>query len=65
MGLQQQCLSNVISKTPMFILDLKLTFENHLDNILAKNKPRHLLPRATLITIYKAFVRPYVDYGDV
>ena len=49
----------------MFILDLKLTFENHLDNILAKNKPLHLLPRATLITIYKAFVRPYVDYGDV
>ena len=23
------------------------------------------LPRQALITIYKAFVRPYLDYGDV
>ena len=24
-----------------------------------------LLPRAVLITIYKAFIRPHLDYGDV
>ena len=24
-----------------------------------------MLPRATLITIYKAFVRPHLDYGDI
>ena len=27
-------------------------------------KLQNLLPRSTLITIYKAFVRPYLDYGD-
>ena len=24
-----------------------------------------VLPRASLITIYKSFVRPHLDYGDV
>ena len=24
-----------------------------------------MLPRITLVTIYKAFVRPYLDYGDI
>ena len=24
-----------------------------------------MLPRAKLITSYKAFVRPYLDYGDI
>ena len=24
-----------------------------------------LLPRSLLITIYKAFVRPHLDYGDI
>ena len=23
------------------------------------------LPRAALITIYKAFIRPHLDYGDI
>ena len=26
---------------------------------------QNLLPREALITIYKPFVRPYLDYGDV
>ena len=26
---------------------------------------RNILPRTTLITIYKAFIRPHLDYGDV
>ena len=55
------------------ILDFKLTFEEHLNNVLAKvnkavgllRKLRNLLPRTTLITIYKAFIRPHLDYGDV
>ena len=55
------------------ISDLKLTFEEHLNNALAKvnkavgliRKLRHLLPRTTLITIHKAFNRPHLDYGDV
>ena len=55
------------------ILDFKLTFEDHLNNVLGKvnkevgllRKLRNLLPRTTLITIYKAFIRPHLDYGDV
>ena len=54
-------------------VDFKLTFADHLNNVLAKvNKTiglllkfRNLLPGTTLIVIYKAFVRLYKDYGDV
>ena len=28
-------------------------------------KLRHILPRYSLITIYKSFVRPHLDYGDI
>ena len=28
-------------------------------------KSHNLLPRSALITIYKAFVRSYLDYGDI
>ena len=55
------------------ILDFKLTFEEHLNNVLAKvnkavglsSKLRNILLRAALITIYKAFNRPHLDFGDV
>ena len=55
------------------ILDVKLTFEEHLKNVFNKTnktigllrKPSNLLPRQALVTIYKAFVRPPLDYGDV
>ena len=55
------------------ILDFKLTFEEHLNNVLAKvnkavgllRKLRNILPRTTLVTIYKAFIRPHLEYGDV
>ena len=55
------------------ILDFKLTFEEHLNNILAKvnkaagllHKLRNILSKTTLITIWKAFIRPHLDYGDV
>ena len=54
-------------------LDFKLTFEEHLNNALAKvkkavgplRKLRNILPRTTLITIYKAFIRPHLHCGDV
>ena len=26
---------------------------------------RHSLPRKFLVTIYKAFLRPVIDYGDI
>ena len=55
------------------ILDFKLTFEEHLNNVLAKvnkavgllRKLRNILPRTTLITIHKAFIGPHLDFGDV
>ena len=54
------------------ILDVKLTFEEHLKYVFNKNKTigllrklSNLLPRQALVIIYKAFVRPYLDYGDV
>ena len=28
-------------------------------------KLQHVLPRYALITIYKSFIRPYLDYGDI
>ena len=60
-------------KSTLVSLDFKLTFEEHLNNVLAKvnkavgflRKLRNLLPSATLITIYKAFIRPHLGYGDV
>ena len=55
------------------ILDIKLTFEEHLKNGFNKanktirllRKLSNLLPRQALVTIYKEFVRPHLDYGDV
>ena len=53
-------------------LDQELDFLEHLKNIEAKvNNLTALLwklqtipPRPTLLTIYKAFIRPHLDYGD-
>ena len=55
------------------MLDLKLTFEEHYKTVLSKTnrtkglmrKLQNLLPREALITICKAFVRSYLDFGDV
>ena len=52
---------------------LKLTFEYHLKMVTTKlnrtigplRKPQTLLQRTALITSYKAFVRPHLDYGDI
>ena len=52
--------------------DPKLDFLEHLKNIHAKvnksiallQKLQTILPRPTLLTIYKAFIRPHLDYGD-
>ena len=55
------------------ILDSKLIFDEHLKMVSLKisktlgllRKLHNLLPRSALITIYKAFVRPYLDYGNI
>ena len=54
-------------------LDEKLNFKQHVNNAILKvekgisliKKLRHSLPRKSLVTIYKAFLRPLIDYGDI
>ena len=55
------------------LLDVKLNFKQHIDSAISKankgisviKKLRHNLPRKSLVTIYKAFLRPLTDYGDI
>ena len=55
------------------VLDTKLDFNLHLKNVSQKiNKrivllhiPQNTLPRITLIIIFKSFIRPHPDYGDI
>ena len=66
-------LLNQYIKAPGIILGSKLTFKNHITMVTTKinktigilRKLQNLLPRSALITIYKAFVRPHLDYGDI
>ena len=54
------------------ILDNRLSFEEYLTAMGAKvsrtiallRKVQHVLPKQALITIYKFFIHPYLDYGD-
>ena len=69
--------NNVIQTTSPkhlgIILVTRLSFEKHLETVQCKinkiigliRKLQNLLPRAALITLYKAFVRPHSDYGDI
>ena len=55
------------------LLDQKLNFKQHIDTTILKinkcvsviKKLRHSLPQKSLTTIYKAFLRPFIDYGDI
>ena len=55
------------------ILDEKFNFGEHLRYIANKvntsigllHKFQKCLPRRSLVTIYKSFIRPHLDYGDV
>ena len=55
------------------MLNEKLNFKQHVDSatlkmkksISAIKKIRHSLPRKSLLTIYKTFLRPLIDYGDI
>ena len=68
----------IISSRPFqrhlgLFLDSKLTFNHHLSEKITKvnkviaiiKRLRFSLPRHTLLDIYRAFVRPHLDYGDV
>ena len=55
------------------ILGSDLTYEHHIKYFLKKvnrtvgplRKFHLILPRHSLVTIYKTFITPHVDYGDV
>ena len=54
-------------------LDEKLNFKYHLKENCVKfnngigiiKKLQNRLPRRALLTIYKSFVRPHINYGDI
>ena len=54
-------------------MDLKLAFNDHIIyKITTVNKLTstlkklyHYMPRDSLVTIYKSFIRPHLDYADV
>ena len=56
-----------------FILDSKLTFNEHINHILSKAKQRigclwrvrKYIKQDTALQLYKSLVLPYYDYGDV
>ena len=60
------------SKRTLF-LDQKLSFDEHIQCILTKahkiigmiRKLQQIIPRAASLAIYKSFLRPHLDYGDV
>ena len=63
-----------LSRNPLDIfLDAQLIFEEHLKVITTNvnktkglfRKLHNILLRPALLTIYKAFVRPHLDYGEV
>ena len=62
-----------IQKHLGLFLDSKLSFFDHINEKIKKatkgvnviRKMNLLLPRSSLLTIYKSFVRPHLDYGDV
>ena len=53
--------------------DSKLDFDEHIKGVFEKTsksiglirKLRNFLPRPSLLQIYKSFVRPHLDYGDI
>ena len=54
-------------------LDKKLKFEEHLKKVESKvnktigiiRKLQNVLPQSALLTIYRSFIRPHLDYGDI
>ena len=55
------------------LLDEKLNFKQHIDSAILKinksisviKKLQHSLPQKSLVAIYKAFLRPLIDYGGI
>ena len=69
----QQYNENLLKNIVVSFFDEKLSFLDHIDEKIKKatvgvnlmRKLNLLLPRLSLLTVYKCFVRPHLDYGDV
>ena len=54
-------------------LDFKQNFQEHIENMLNRvnktigllQKLQNTFPRPLLLAIYKSFIRPYLDNGDI
>ena len=65
--------SSLTHKHLGMILDTRLDFNLHLKNVQNKlnkaivllRKLQNTLPRTSLITVFKLFIRPPLDYGDI
>ena len=65
--------STSVHKHLGMLLNDELSYVHHLKSVLSKvnktigllHKFQQILPRQSLITIYKSFIRPHLDYGDV
>ena len=65
--------STPVHKHLGMLLNDKLSYEHHLKFVLNKVKKtigllrkfQESLTRQSLITIYKSFIRPHLDYGDI
>ena len=65
--------STSVHKHLGMLLNDKLSYEHHLKSALNKIKKtigllckfHQILPRQSFITIYKSFIRPHLDYGDI
>ena len=62
-----------VKKDLCLFLDEKLSFLEHVDKTIKKatvgvnliRKLNLLLSRPSLISVYKCFIKPHLDYGDV
>ena len=69
----QQYNENLLKNIVVSFFDEKLSFLDHIDEKIKKatvgvnlmRKLNLLLPRLSWLTVYKCFVRPHLDYGDV
>ena len=66
-------ISSPTQKHLQMIFDTKLDFSLHLKNVQNKvnetigllRKLQDILPGTSLITIFKSFIKPHLDYGDI
>ena len=65
--------STLVHKHLGMLLDDKLSYKHHPKFVFSKirktigllRKFQQILPRQSLITIYKSFIWPHLDYGDI